>query len=84
MKNEAPKSQFGAALSEGWMEGGTFLGSILSGALLGFLADLWLGTDPWLIIVGILLGAYSGFMKIFWEYSKKLEDDLREHRQPRR
>ena len=83
MKQKPPKSHFAAALSEGWMEGGTFLGSVLSGALLGFLADRWLGTDPWLIVVGILLGAYSGFMKI-WEYSKKLEDDPREHRQPRR
>ena len=33
--------------------------------------DQWLGTDPWLVIIGILLGTYSGFMKV-WHYSKKM------------
>lgn len=65
------------ALSEGWIEGGSFLSSILAGTLLGYLADQWLGTEPWLVVVGILAGAYSGFMRV-WHYSKKMEDDPRE------
>ncbi len=59
------------------MEGGSFLTSILAGTLLGFLADKWLGTDPWLIVVGILAGAYTGFVRV-WRYSEKMLDDPRE------
>jgi F0F1-type ATP synthase assembly protein I len=77
VKQEHVTSQVGKAIDEGWMEGGSFLGSILAGTLLGFLADEWLGTEPWLIVLGILLGAYSGFMRI-WVYSKKMEEDPRE------
>ncbi|MDP9144737.1 MAG: AtpZ/AtpI family protein, partial [Actinomycetota bacterium] len=58
-------------------QGGSFLGSILSGALLGYLADMWLGTAPWLIVVGILLGSYSGFMNM-WRWSKEIEEAGRE------
>ena len=54
------------------MAGGTFFGSILSGSLLGYLADLWLGTDPWLVVTGIIVGSYSGFMRM-WELSKQME-----------
>lgn len=54
------------------MEGGSFLGSILSGALLGYLLDLWLGTDPWLVVTGIVLGSYAGFLRM-WQYVKKMD-----------
>lgn len=54
------------------MEGGSFLGSILAGALLGYLADWWLGTDPWLVVTGIVLGSYAGFLKM-WQYLKKMD-----------
>jgi len=56
---------------EGWVSGGAFLGSILSGTLLGYLADRWLGTDPWLVVIGILVGSYSGFMRM-WHLSKQM------------
>jgi F0F1-type ATP synthase assembly protein I len=59
------------------MEGGSFVSSILAGMLLGYLADLWLGTEPWLVVIGILAGAYSGFMRL-WRYSVKMEEDPRE------
>lgn len=72
-----PQSSKGE-LTSGWAASGAFLGSILSGALLGYLADLWLGTDPWLVIIGIILGSYSGFMRM-WKYSKHMEDVPRDH-----
>ncbi|MGI9610696.1 MAG: AtpZ/AtpI family protein [Acidimicrobiia bacterium] len=77
MKDERATSQVGKAIDEGWIEGGSFLGSVLAGALIGFGLDHWLGTEPWLVVVGILLGSYSGFMRM-WAYSKKMEDDPRE------
>jgi F0F1-type ATP synthase assembly protein I len=45
--------------------------------LLGFLTDSWLNTEPWFVVIGILLGSYSGFMRM-WHYSKTMEDDPRE------
>ncbi len=78
MKQETPHQQVGRALSEGWGRGGSFFGSIASGTLLGFLADKWLGTEPWLVIIGILLGTYSGYVNM-WRWSKESEEADREH-----
>ena len=75
MKHPATKSDPGA-LTSGWVESGSFFASVASGALLGYLADMWLNTEPWLVVVGILVGAYSGFMRIY-HYSKKIEDNPR-------
>ncbi|MEX1124408.1 MAG: AtpZ/AtpI family protein [Acidimicrobiia bacterium] len=77
VKRESTTEQVAAAMGDGWLNGGSFVGSILAGALLGYLADRWLGTDPWLVIVGIGLGSYSGFMRM-WAYSKRIEDRVRD------
>lgn len=71
MRDETVHQHVGRAITEGWSQTGAFFGSIISGALLGLLADRWLGTDPWLVVIGSLLGIYSGFMRM-WEYSKKI------------
>lgn len=71
MTDNSPQEQVRSAVTVGWMEGGSFFGSILSGTLLGYFADQWLGTEPWLVIVGILLGTYSGWLRV-WHYSKKM------------
>lgn len=73
MRQEDTHSHVRAAVTEGWIAGGSFFGSILAGTLLGYFADQWLGTSPWLVIAGILLGSYSGFLRV-WEYSKKMEE----------
>ena len=54
------------------MQGGSFLSSILAGALVGYLLDLWLGTDPWLVVTGIVLGSYAGFARV-WQYLKRMD-----------
>jgi len=72
MRHDTPHQQAGQAVNEGWVHGGAFLASVLSGTLLGYLADRWLDTDPWLVVVGILLGSYSGFMNL-WYYAKRME-----------
>jgi ATP synthase protein I len=64
-------------VADGWIEGGSFFGSIMAGTLLGYLADRWLGTDPWLVVVGVLLGTVSGFMKV-WRYSERIEEMARD------
>ena len=71
-----PRSSLESEVSssaEGWVAGGAFFGSILSGTLLGYLVDLWLGTDPWFVVIGILLGSYSGFVRM-WHLSQQMEN----------
>ncbi len=35
--------------------------SVVSGLIVGWLLDRWLGTKPWLLVAGIVLGAAAGF-----------------------
>lgn len=65
MKQDTPPKQSHAALDHSWSRAGSFFESILAGALVGFLLDLWWGTEPWLVITGVLLGSYTGFMRIW-------------------
>jgi ATP synthase protein I len=71
MKAERSRVPETSSSAEGWVASGAFLGSILSGALLGYLADMWLGTDPWLVVIGIVVGSYSGFVRM-WHLSKQM------------
>jgi F0F1-type ATP synthase assembly protein I len=77
MKYETPHQQVGRALHEGWGRSGAFAGSILSGAMLGLFADRWLGTEPWLVVIGSLLGIYSAFVQV-WSYINTIGGDDRE------
>ena len=69
MRRTTSHDQVSSAVREGGWEGGAFFGSIVSGTLLGYLADMWLGTEPWLVITGVVIGSYSGFLRM-WHYSK--------------
>ena len=42
--------------------------AVFSGA--GWLADRWLGTKPWLLVVGTVLGAIAGFYQFIRLTSK--------------
>ena len=35
------------------------------GAGLGYALDRWLGTEPWLVVVGVVLGAAAGFFAVY-------------------
>jgi ATP synthase protein I len=74
VKPESVTQQVASAMSEGWSPAGSFVGSILSGMLLGLVADNWLGTEPWLVVIGSMVGIYSGFLNM-WRYSKKIEEE---------
>jgi ATP synthase protein I len=78
VKQETPSRQVHSAVSDGWLHGGSFLNSILAGTLLGYLLDLWWGTEPWLVVTGIVLGSYSGFLRI-WALIKAQDGVDRDH-----
>ena len=35
--------------------------AVVGMGLIGWLLDRWLGTSPWLLVVGLVLGAVAGF-----------------------
>ncbi len=61
--------EMGSELGDG-MEAAGFFSSILSGMLLGLAGDWWLGTEPLLVVVGIIAGSMSGFWKM-WQIAKR-------------
>ncbi|MBU8872435.1 AtpZ/AtpI family protein [Reyranella sp. MMS21-HV4-11] len=38
---------------------------VVAGAFLGLMADRWLGTKPWLLIVGFVLGCGAAFVNVY-------------------
>ena len=38
---------------------------VVVGTVLGLVLDRWLGTKPWLLIVGFLLGSCAGFLNVY-------------------
>lgn len=42
------------------------------GLAMGYYLDKWLGTDPWLTLVFLLLGIVSGFRNIYILTSREL------------
>ena len=48
----------------------TLFASVVSFCALGWLLDRWLGTDPWLLIIGIVLGSAVGLFEFIRLSSK--------------
>jgi F0F1-type ATP synthase assembly protein I len=48
-----------------WSAGVVFFGSVVFMLFLGWIADLLLGSSPWGIVIGIVLGAVIGFIQFF-------------------
>jgi ATP synthase protein I len=44
--------------------------AVVSGLIGGWLLDRWLGTGPWLLVAGIVLGAAAGFYEFIRITSK--------------
>ncbi len=38
---------------------------VVAGAFIGLMADQWLGTKPWLLIVGFILGCCAAFLNVY-------------------
>ncbi len=55
------RAKLGLALSAGT----AIAGSVIGGTLLGYYADAWLGTGPWLVLVGVIAGTVGA---LTWLY----------------
>lgn len=67
-----PKNPIGEASSSGF----DFFASIAAGMLIGFGLDWVLDTAPIMVIIGVIAGFVSGFLKL-WVASKAIEDEAR-------
>lgn len=63
----------GQSAAAGYESAG-FFATIMSGFLLGFLGDKWLGTDPALVVIGIIAGSVIGFWRM-WTIANKAADE---------
>lgn len=52
-----------------------FAASVVIGFLAGRYADRMWGTDPWLMLVGLLLGLLSGFYSIYYVVTSFEKED---------
>jgi len=73
MAQESVSQQLRSVITEGRRDGGSFFGSVLAGTLLGLGLDAWLDTSPYLVIIGVLLGTYSAFARL-WQEMKTQPD----------
>ena len=48
----------------------SLFGAVVGGLIVGWLLDRWLGTSPWLLVAGLLLGAAGGFYEFIRATSK--------------
>ncbi len=55
------QTKLGLAMSAGTV----VAGGVVGGTLLGYYLDAWLGTGPWLLIVGVILGTAGA---LIWLY----------------
>lgn len=53
------------AVSSGFRAATDLAGGIIAGALIGILADRWLGTSPFLLITFLVIGAIAGLRSVY-------------------
>jgi len=67
------------ALAELSSIGMTLVLATVIGLVAGYYLDRWLGTSPWLIMVGLGLGIAAGFVNLFRSVKRaeREEDDVK-------
>ena len=70
--NESPDQETNRKSGMAYAAGFTLFASVAAFTGLGWLADRWFHTDPWLLILGIVLGSISGLYQFIRISSKTL------------
>ena len=72
----APSGEQGTwkALGELSSIGLTLVISTVLGLVGGYYVDRWLGTTPWLLLIGLVLGIAAGFVNLFRSVSRAEHD----------
>ncbi len=61
---EEPRGGSGAAWGKALRASSDLLAGLIVGMVIGYLLDRWLGTSPWLILVGIGVGFAAGLRNL--------------------
>ena len=59
----------------------TMVAATFIGLAMGYYLDKWLGTDPWLTLIFLLLGIVSGFRNIFILTAREVRRQERSERE---
>lgn len=61
-QNQDPEDRYSAAraVGAGVLVPGMLFGCVVVGVLLGYFLDKWLGSSPWGLIGGLVLGSVAG------------------------
>jgi ATP synthase protein I len=59
------QDEFRKGLSFAARVGTELVVATMLGAFLGYLLDRFLGTKPWLMVVGVVIGAVAGFLNVY-------------------
>ena len=65
------------ALAELSSIGMTLVLATVIGLAGGYYLDRWLGTSPWLILIGLGLGIAAGFVNLFRAVKRAEQDDVK-------
>jgi ATP synthase protein I len=63
-----------SAMGELLSVGITLVLSTVIGLAAGYYADRWLGTSPWLLLIGLLFGIVAGFVSLFRAVNRANKD----------
>lgn len=61
MVDEENKEEINRKTGMAYAAAFTLFAAVVSGLIGGWLLDRWLGTGPWLLVAGIVLGSAAGF-----------------------
>lgn len=61
MPKRSEENKFALAMTVGT----TVSSQIVGGVLLGYLLDRWLGTSPWLSVIGLVFGTVTAFISLY-------------------
>ncbi|SDQ80724.1 AtpZ/AtpI family protein [Pseudovibrio sp. Tun.PSC04-5.I4] len=66
-----------SGLSQAWKISSEFVAAIFVGGALGWMADSWLGTKPWGMIILLMLGFAAGVLNVLREAGKVAQPERR-------
>ncbi len=64
-KNPEGQDEFRKGLSFAARVGMELVVATMVGVFLGYLLDRFLGTKPWLMVAGVVVGAIAGFLNVY-------------------
>ena len=68
--NKEDKEEINRRAGAAYAAAFSLFAAVVSGLIVGWLLDRWLGTSPWLLVVGIVLGAAGGFYEFIRSTAK--------------